>query len=348
MSKLQYKMDFMGMCQRSHLGELVNTDLISGGLLHRMYAVETTKGKYAIKLLNPQIMLRPTAMRNYINSEKIANCLSDIIPAIPAKIINGNFLKKVDNQFYLVFDWMEGESLKPNQISNVHCGKIGAILAKIHKAECSELSIVNDKFDFSQSTNWNYYLEKGKENRSEWVELLHENLNNLKEWNLTAIRASEFLSSNMVISHRDLDTKNVMWNLDNPVLIDWEAAGYINPMQDLIETAIYWSKNEEGDIDKQKFFSFINGYKKRNGNLQEDWKVVLENGFLGKLGWLEYNLKRSLWIECTEEEEQQMGTMQVTGTINEIRLYADTIPKLLNWLNDDYRVHFFNRRPLLN
>lgn len=106
-------------------------------------------------------------------------------------------------------------------------------------------------------------------------------------------------------------------------------------MQDLIETAIYWSKNEKGDIDKQRFFSFISGYKKRYGELQADWTVVLANGFSGKLGWLEYNLKRSLWIECTDEEEQQMGTIQATETINEIRHYADTILKLLNWLNNE-------------
>ncbi|MFS1511599.1 phosphotransferase [Chengkuizengella sp. SCS-71B] len=67
-----------------------------------------------------------------------------------------------------------------------------------------------------------------------------------------ANNAAKLLASNTVISHRDLDSKNVMWNQDNPVLIDWESAGYINPMQDLIETAIYWSENEIGSIDKKR------------------------------------------------------------------------------------------------
>jgi thiamine kinase-like enzyme len=178
-------------------------------------------------------------------------------------------------------------------------------------------------------------LQRGKEEHSEWVEILLENISNLNDWNLDTIEASEFLSSNMVISHRDLDSKNVMWNLHNPVLIDWESAGFINPIQDLIETAIYWSKNDKGEIDKQRFFSFVSGYKKKYGELHADWRMVLVNGFLGKLGWLEYNLKRSLWIECTDDEEQKMGTAQVTGTIYEIRNYADQIPKLLNWLNNE-------------
>lgn len=58
---------------------------IAGGLLHRMYAVETTQGKYAIKALNPQIMLRPVAMQRFINLEQIANTALKIIPALPAK-----------------------------------------------------------------------------------------------------------------------------------------------------------------------------------------------------------------------------------------------------------------------
>ena len=124
-----------------------------------------------------------------------------------------------------------------------------------------------------------------------------------------------------------------MWNQDNPIVIDWEATGYINPMHELTETAVYWSENEMGNIDKERFLAFIGGYKKRYGILQANWRMVL--GFLGKLGWLEYNLKRSLWIECTTEEEQQMGTAQVTETINAISRYADIISALEEWLNNE-------------
>jgi hypothetical protein len=60
--------------------------------------------------------------------------------------------------------------------------------------------------------------------------------------------------------------------------------------------------------------------------------MVLSSGFTSKLGWLEYSLKRSLWIECTDEKEQQLGTRQVTCTINEIIRYAGMIPELEEWL----------------
>lgn len=335
MSDIQYNLQFAKLCTILQLGEIVSEpEAISGGLLHRMYAIETTQGKYALKALNPQIMIRPFAMQNFIKSERIANIAANHIPALPAKIFNGTFMQEIDNQFYLVFDWVDGKSLKPKEINIVHCEKIGAILSDIHMTDFSEVGIMKDWSDKKQR-DWNYYLQKGQETNTEWVNLLLENIDKLYDWNAMANKSAKLLASNMVISHGDLDPKNVMWNQDNPLLIDWESAGCINPMQDLIETAIYWSENKIGNIDKERFFAFIGGYKKRYGTLQADWRMVLANGFSGKLGWLEYSLKRSLWIECTDEEEQRMGTAQVTGTINSIRRYADMISELEKWLDNE-------------
>ncbi|PFT64851.1 aminoglycoside phosphotransferase [Bacillus cereus] len=327
---------FKKLCVESQLGEMAGVPVsISGGLLHKMYAIETHKGKYAIKILNPQIMIRPDAMMNYINSERIANLVSEKVPAVPAKIINGDVIKTIDNQFYIVFDWIEGKTLKPNTINCSHSEKIGSILADIHRTDFSELHIKEDLGNNEQSIEWKYYIQRGQKSNTEWVELLLEIVDKLYEWSELTNKANRLLSANLVISHRDLDPKNVLWNKDNPVLIDWESAGYVNPMHDLFETALYWSEDEEGNVDKERFFAFINGYKKRYGETQANWSTVLESGFLGKLGWLEYNLKRSLWIECADEEEQKMGTTQVIGTIKEIKDYAETISKLVDWLNNE-------------
>lgn len=104
MSDIQYNLQFEKLCNVLQLGEVVGTpEVVTGGLLHRMYAVETTRGKYAIKALNPQIINRPTAMTNFINSEQIASIVANNIPALPSKKINGAIVQEIDNQFYLVF-----------------------------------------------------------------------------------------------------------------------------------------------------------------------------------------------------------------------------------------------------
>lgn len=326
---------FQMICNDLKLGEIVDVPIsLTGGLLHRMHAIETISGRYVVKSLNSEIMRRPTAMQNYITSELIANYAADFVPALPAKKFNESSIQKVDNQYYLIFDWIKGKILTPNEINTIHCEKIGSILSCLHMANFLELGILNTRSDNRQLTDWNDYLKKGQENGTEWSTLFSENIESLCNWNTVAVNSAKQLTSELVISHGDLDPKNVMWDQGDPILIDWESAGYRNPKQDLIETAIYWSENELGVINKDKFFSFLDGYKKSYGPIEANWRMILASGFLGKLDWLEYSLKRSLWIECMDEKDQQAGTSQVAGTINAINRYAKMISEIEDWLNE--------------
>ncbi|ACT03520.1 phosphotransferase [Paenibacillus sp. JDR-2] len=323
------------LCNELGLGDItIAPTAVSGGLLHRMYAVQTTSGRYVVKALNPEIMARPTAMQNFIRSELIANRASDFVPALPAKTFNGHSIQQVGEQFYLVFEWMDGKSLKPSEINSNHCKIMGSILSSLHKGDFSDLGIVNIPPEDRGLTDWNFYLEKGQENNAEWTSLLLENTPMLNEWNLEAINSAKQLLTSMVISHGDLDPKNVLWN-DKPILIDWECAGYRNPKLDLIETAIYWSENESGEIDHDRFLSFIDGYRgTTQTHIHANWRMILANSFLGKLDWLEYCLKRSLWIDCTDPDEQKSGTEQVAGTILNIKLYAEKLNEIERWLHE--------------
>jgi len=336
MRDIKYNLQFEKLCSTLQLGKIKGEPkVISGGLLHRMYAVETMEGKYAVKALNPKIMVRPPAMQHFINSEKIVKVAARNISALPAARFNGAFIHEVENQFYLVFPWVEGKSLKPDEINKIHCEEIGGVLANMHMTDFSELGIINDCSNNEQLIDWNYYLQKGQESNLEWANSLLEIIDKLYFWNTEGNKSEKVLGSNTVISHRDLDPKNVMWKEEKPIVIDWESAGYINPMEDLVETALYWSQNEKATIDKERFLAFIDGYKNKKQISQENWSMVLAKGFLGKLGWLEYNLKRSIGIECTDIEEKRMGTVQVIGTIKNIKGYSAMVPEIENWLNND-------------
>ena len=107
-------------------------------------------------------MIRPDAMMNYINSERITNLVSKKVPAVPAKTIHGDVIKTIDNQFYIVFDWIEGKALKSNTINCSHCEKIGSILADIHRTDFSELHIKENLGSNEQFIEWKYYIQKGQ------------------------------------------------------------------------------------------------------------------------------------------------------------------------------------------
>lgn len=151
------------LCNELGLGDIAVAPIaLSGGLLHRMYAVQTTSGRYVVKALNPEIMARPTAMQNFIRSELIANRAANYIPALPAKKFNSASIQQVGEQFCLVFEWMDGKSLKPSDINTGHCKIMGSILSSLHIGDFSDLGIVNNSSEDRRLTDWNFYLKKGK------------------------------------------------------------------------------------------------------------------------------------------------------------------------------------------
>ena len=63
---------------------------VSGGFMHKMFRVQTTAGTYAVKCLNPEIMSRPDAMRNYAEAERLERVLeSKGIPVVAALSFDG-------------------------------------------------------------------------------------------------------------------------------------------------------------------------------------------------------------------------------------------------------------------
>ena len=59
-----------------------------------------------------------------------------------------------------------------------------------------------------------------------------------------------------------MDPKNVMWNNDNPIIIDWECAGIANPCIELLEVALCWSGFLSNNFNEEKFSAIFKEYSK--------------------------------------------------------------------------------------
>ncbi len=53
----------------------------------------------------------------------------------------------------------------------------------------------------------------------------------------------------------------------------------------------------------------------------------------GRLEWLEFNIKRSLMIDCDTKEEQEIGINEVKETIEHIIYYNKVKNKIINNIN---------------
>ena len=64
--------------KKYNLGDITGDILpVSGGLMHKMFKVQTSTGTYAVKHLNPEIMKRPGVMENYKKAEALEKTLED-------------------------------------------------------------------------------------------------------------------------------------------------------------------------------------------------------------------------------------------------------------------------------
>ncbi len=315
------------------LGAVINEPVqVTGGLLHKMYRVNTIKGAYAVKVLNAEIMKRPVAFQNTVNSEKIAAGFQSIIPVVSALEIDGRQIHEWNGTHYMIFDWVEGASIFPPMITSENCYAIGDVLGKIHQEKLAVDGVAQEE-DGATIFAWDKYSEQLPKYKTEdWANRFQEALTDIKVWNQAACEAGEILAKTMVISHRDLDPKNVMWNGDCPLIIDWEAAGYVNPYQELLEVINYWADDGRGGLLKENFDALLYAYTQHVKLENVDWDAVFAGSFCGMLGWLEYNVKRALGIETGSTDDVQVGKEQVLGTIGALYDYQKKVQMMKQWL----------------
>ena len=110
---------FEHICAALTLGSLTAAPTqLSGGYTHRMYALTTTQGRYAVKLLSPEIMARPDAADNYARAEAFEALLEAAgLPILPARVIGGRKMHCVDGQHLYLFDYFDGHVLKDSEIT---------------------------------------------------------------------------------------------------------------------------------------------------------------------------------------------------------------------------------------
>lgn len=328
---MDIKIFFNKVVNELDLGEIVEGPIqVSGGLTHRMFKLFTNKGKYIVKLLNPNIMKNSSSFDNCREAEKCEDELKkNNIKAIYYLIFNNKKLQEIDGQYFYIFEWFDGITLKDGEITEFHCQEMGKVLAAIHN-----IDLVNKKFSANKkSIDFKYYIDLSKDKNSPIYNLLFDKLDilndSLNKGNEVINRMPEYCS----ICHNDMDPKNVLWINNDFRIIDLECLSYSNPYLELFELALCWSGYGKCDINFKLFNTFFKSYFENSKlNMNIDWESIYYANN-GRLEWLEFNIKRSLMIDCDTEEEQNIGLNEVMETIEHVVYYDSVKEKILNNIN---------------
>ena len=314
------------ICRQYDLGVLIKPPFaLKGGFMHKMYALFTEKGKYAVKLLNPYVMQRADALENFQTAERLELLLEkNKLPILPAISFGDRKMQQTDGQYFYLYPWYDGKVIKGRDIKEKHCKKIGKILAHIHALDCRRDSYLPEEIHI----DWDYYAEQFFIKNKELYQLLVNNRKLLIESQEKGNKALKYMPKKEAVCHNDMDAKNVLWAGDECRIIDLECLSYSSPYMEMYELALCWSGYEDCNIDFNLFQTYISAYEKAGGELPIDWEVLYDCNF-GRLEWLEYNMKRALGIDCSKEEVA-VGISEVNDTIAHARYYAVVKDEILN------------------
>lgn len=315
--------------------KIIKATQIHGGLSNRMYRVETDKAEYAIKKLNKTLMQNKTEFERITFAEKVSKIAEENGVFVERALeFEDKIIHEIDEDYYMVFKWNHGIHLKPEDVADEICGIIGELLTKIHNLDFSKIEAEKSKKTETRIIDWQHYANVAKNQNKYYYKDLVENIEILYEINKKTNEALEYAKNNLIISHRDLIKKNILWNNNIPTVIDWESSGYVNPTVELVQVCWNWANGDVGKFEFEKFGIIVNSYLQHVKKYKkEDMKKLIYANLWEAIEWLEYNLKRSLCIESTyRNEEIELAEEQIDYLNHEIKYAMTQIEQVANSL----------------
>lgn len=302
---------------------------LAGGFHHLVWRLETARGTYVVKQLAPDTDLDDAATAAHFNATervaaRFAACGIDAIHALP---VGDTYLHVFDGVGYLVYPWTDAVALEKGIVSETHALKVARLLAKMHLVDINAPVIAAEEQEPITEGEVENLVQLAIKHDVENSEEINQRFSQFESICAARADAVVVLERRQVVSHGDLDQKNVLWgDNDSPVLIDWEAARMLNPTREVLEVALDWS-GFLSSFDEAVFGKFIREYQLAGGIMERgEIDAALDAVLGGWLDWLAYNVGRVVNME--DEQQRALGNSQVALALSSITLLERLAPKL--------------------
>jgi thiamine kinase-like enzyme len=307
---------------------------VYGGFHHRVWRLETERGTYAIKQLSADTDLNdPGTLSHYNASEAVAEAFAGRgVPAVFALKRDAQYLQLIEGAAYLVHPWNNASALSVSEISEKHALEVACILAQMHSMDLDFANLKHHEFDVHTEENIKWHVALAEEFDIQCAATLQRGLPAFLEIARAQRSAIQVLENHLVVSHGDLDQKNVLWNAEGkPALIDWESARKLNPTHEILLEALNWS-GIGARFNPDLFRKILSAYKAAGGVIEHDSVTASYHCILSDwVNWLMYNVGRCLDRENADQRET--GEKQVEYVLSTLQRIMDHVPDLLSVAN---------------
>jgi len=285
---------------------------VPGGFHHCMWRLETHNGCFAVKQLADDMDMQDAATVAQMNATEVTARAFSLqgIPALYSLNVDQQHLHLLDGIGYLVYPWTTARACHRNGIEEQHAVVVATTLAHMHRSDI-KVPDLGDVPAFPVTADRVVDLVRlARQRNVRYSDILEDRLDDLLRIVGLHGPALQRLEEHQVISHGDLDHKNVLWDeAGEPLLIDWESARRLNPTYELLLEALDWG-GITANFDARPFTTILRAYVDAGGVIVEDMIPASSDAIQGAwVSWLLYNVGRAVGLKDTRQ--RSIGSSQV-------------------------------------
>jgi aminoglycoside phosphotransferase (APT) family kinase protein len=217
-----------------------------------------------------------------------------------------------------VHHWTEGVPAGPGPVDRETARWAGRTLATVHGLRITPRN--RDLFPVTgtaAAARWPELTEAARRSREPWTAAM-EAATPAVTLIADLVRSAGFRPDQEVMTHGDIDQKNLLLATAGPVLCDWDLAAPLVPRRELADVAMSLAAWTDLDIARE----VVRSYRERGGDDTAIGPPDLGQSMMIGLDWAAFNVERAIGLRAVSAQEASLARELVPGLLAAISVQA--------------------------
>ena len=302
-------------------GRAVELVELPGPSSNRVYRLTTDSNRFAVKeVLNPW---GDPGWRDWLDVawrfELQAYAAGVEMPEPIPNPVDGGCLAWIDGPdgdllAVRLHRWADGKPHDSGPASRRVAEWAGRVLATLHELDPRPVAVAGlAPRDRETLERWPELVSLAQDARARWTGLMVQAEPVVETIAALAETAGED-GEPEVMSHGDIDQKNIVLSAAGPVLCDWDSAAPHAPRQELVDVAMSLAGWKRFHIAR----AVIASYEEASGRQVAVRSADLGPSMLSSLDWIRFNIERALGVRTASPHERASSDGLVAGLLQQL------------------------------
>ena len=316
-------------------GRLVDCTDVVGGWSNRVLRLATSRGVYAVKQLRNA--WGEPRWREWLAEgwrlEQAARAAGLVVPSPVPVPATGECVALVDRRDgagvvpVRLHEWVDGDPVPPEPVPTGIARELGRVLATLHGLALAPLQPELYEGEVRRTTAdvWPRLVQRARTARAPWADALAAS-------EPFARRATALLdrgAAPRVLSHGDLDQKNLLVSGRTLVVLDWDVVVPVVPAHDLAGAALAMASWREPHVAR----AVVDGYAQVTGQRVGLTPTDLGASLAARLGWIRFTVDR--FVDSAGSSGASHHDPDVPSLLDELARRVEVAENLDAWLRAD-------------